>query len=137
VDYARPKRLKVTVSPQTIKDVALMIRDELGFDHIGTVSGTDYISRGEIEVIYFVTSVSRPDIEDLVIAVAERVKRDGAAVVVPSLVEVWPGVEYHERETWEMLGVDFEGHPDLRKLLLPEDWDEIPPLRKDYNSPGR
>src|SRR5438128_94093 len=73
--------------------------------------------------------------EDVIIALAERPKRDNP--VVPSLVEVWTGAEYQERETYEMLGVNFQGHPDLRKILLPEDWNDLPPLRKDYNSPGR
>ena len=135
VDYVRPKRVKVTVSPDTIKQAALFVRDELGFDHIGTVSGTDYIQQGEMEVVYFVGSVSKPGQEDLQVLLAERVKRDAPAA--PSLVEVWLGADYHERETYEMLGIDFRGHPDLRKLLLPEDWSDIPPLRKDYTSPGR
>jgi NADH:ubiquinone oxidoreductase subunit C len=135
VDYVRPRRVKVTATPEQVRDVALFARDQLGFDHIGTVSGTDYIAHGEIEIIYFVGSLSRPGNEDLILAVAERPKRENP--VVPSLVEVWPGAEYHERETYEMLGVNFQGHPDLRKLLLPEDWNDLPPLRKDYNSPGR
>ena len=135
VDYVRGKRLKVTISPQTMKELASFARDELGFDHISCVSGTDYIAKNEIEIIYFVGSLSRPDYEDIIIALAERPKRDNP--VVKSLVDVWTGAEYHERETYEMLGVNFQGHPDLRKLLLPEDWNDLPPLRKDYNSPGR
>ena len=135
VDYVREKRLKLTVSPQKIKEVALFVRDELRFDHISCVSGTDYIAKNEIEIIYFVGSLSRPGYEDIIIALAERPKRDNP--VVQSLVEVWLGSEYQERETYEMLGVNFQGHPDLRFLLLPEDWNDLPPLRKDYNSPGR
>ena len=61
----------------------------------------------------------------------------GSAPQVPSLTDVWAAAEYHEREAFEMLGIVFEGHPDLRRLLLPEDWNDIPPLRKDYVSPGR
>ncbi len=135
VDYVRERRLKVTTTPETIKELSLFIRDELGFDHISCVSGTDWIAKNEIEVVYFVGSVSRPGYEDLIIAVAERPKRDNP--VVPSLIEVWAGVEYHERETHEMLGVNFSGHPNLKNLLLPEDWNDLPPLRKDYISPGR
>ena len=134
VDYVKPKRLKFTVAPEMLGDAALFARDELGFDHFATVSGTDYIAKNEIEVIYFVGSV-KLGLEDLVVAVAARTPRDSP--VVPSLVSVWPGAEYHEREAFEMLGVRFEGHPDLRGILLPEDWDDIPPLRKDYRSPGR
>jgi NADH:ubiquinone oxidoreductase subunit C len=133
-DYTKPRRLKVTVTAEQMKQVALFARDELRFDHIHTVSGTDYMSKGEMEVIYFVGSVQDGQ-QDLVVAIAERVKRDAPSV--PSLIEVWPGAEFHERETFEMLGVKFEGHPDLRRILLPEDWNDIPPLRKDFISPGR
>jgi NADH:ubiquinone oxidoreductase subunit C len=134
VDYARPRRLKVTVPVELMKEVSVFARDQLLFDHIQTVSGTDYMAKGEIEVVYFVGSTP-PEQQDLVIAIAERVKRESPSV--PSLVDVWPGAEFHERETYEMLGVKFEGHPDLRRILLPEDWDDIPPLRKEFVSPGR
>lgn len=133
-DYTKPRRFKVTVTPEALSGAALFLRDELGFDHILAVSGTDYIAKKEVEVVYFVASL-KPGQEDLVAALAARTNRD--APVVPSQVEVWPGAEYHERETFEMLGVKFDGHPDLRGILLPEDWHDIPPLRKDYVSPGR
>lgn len=135
VDYAREKRLKVTVPPEQIRAAALFVRDVLGFDHLTLVGGTDYMQQKEFEVIYFVGSISKPGQQDLVVQLAERVKRESPNV--PSLTEVWGGAEYHERETYEMLGIVFEGHPDLRRLLLPEDWNDIPPLRKDYVSPGR
>jgi NADH:ubiquinone oxidoreductase subunit C len=135
IDYVRPRRVKVTVPPDKIKVVALYIRDVLGFDHLNVVGGTDYMQLKEFEVIYFVGSILMPGQQDLVVQLAERVKRDDPKV--PSLTEVWGGAEYHERETFEMLGIVFEGHPDLRRLLLPEDWNDIPPLRKDYISPGR
>jgi len=136
IDYVRPRRIKVTVPTDKIKVVALYIRDVLGFDHLNVVGGTDYIQQKEFEVIYFVGSISIPGQQDLVVQLAERVKRDDSPKV-PSLTDVWGGAEYHERETFEMLGIVFEGHPDLRRLLLPEDWNDIPPLRKDYISPGR
>lgn len=133
-DYVKPRRFKVTLPSEAITDASIFLRDELGFNHILAVSGTDYMSKKEIEVIYFVGSL-KPGQEDLVAAIAERTPRD--TPVVPSLVPVWPGAEYHERETFEMLGVKFDGHPDMRGILLPEDWHDLPPLRKDYVSPGR
>jgi NADH:ubiquinone oxidoreductase subunit C len=136
VDYVKPRRVKITVSPAQIKEAAIFVRDALGFDHLNVVGGTDYIALKEFEVIYFVGSLSVPGQQDLVVQLAERLPRDDSPTV-PSLVEVWTGAEYHERETFEMLGIVFEGHPDLRRLLLPEDWNDIPPLRKDYVSPGR
>jgi len=56
---------------------------------------------------------------------------------MPSLRDIFYSVEFHERECFEMLGVYFDGHPDNRRLLLPEDWADIPPLRKDFRVKGR
>jgi NADH-quinone oxidoreductase subunit C len=50
---------------------------------------------------------------------------------VPSVVSVWPTADWHEREGWDMFGIPFEGHPNLQRLLMPEDWEGYP-LRKDY-----
>lgn len=136
MDYVRERRLKVTVAPSDIRSVAIFVRDELGFDHLNVVGGTDYPATGEFEVMYFVGSLGTQGQQDLIVQIAERTRRDGTPSV-PSLVDVWTAAEYHERETFEMFGINFEGHPDLRRILLPEDWDDIPPLRKDYTSPGR
>ncbi len=135
IDYIREKRLKVTTSPATIREVATFVRDDLGFDHISVVSGVDWIAKNEFEVVYFIGSVSRPGLEDFVVAVAERVPRENP--IVPTLIDVWVGVDYQERETHEMFGINFQGHPDQSHILLPEDWNDLPPLRKDYISPGR
>ena len=135
VDYVREKRLKVTVPSARIKELAMLVRDELGFDHPSAVSGVDWIAKDEIEIIYFVSSVSRAGYQDFVVALAERIPRGNPAA--PSLIDVWTGVEYHEREGQEMLGVNFEGNPYKGHFLLPEDWNDMPPLRKDYVSPGR
>ena len=83
VDYIRERRLKVTVPPSEMKAVAIFVRDILGFDHIEVMGGTDYIATGEFEVIYFVGCVSRPEQEDLVIQLAERVKREDAPRYLP------------------------------------------------------
>jgi NADH-quinone oxidoreductase subunit C len=64
-----------------------------------------------------------------------RTSRDGATL--PSLISVFRSVEYHERETYEMLGVFFEGHPRNDRFLLPEDWADIPPLRREFRIKGR
>ena len=134
VNWMKEKRLKVTTTPDKVKEVAFFVRDDLGFDHISAVSGVDWIAKNELEIVYFAGSV-KPGWADFVVAVAERVARDNP--VAPTLIEVWPGAEYHERETHEMLGINFQGHPNQSHLLLPEDWNDLPPLRKDYVSPGR
>ena len=135
VDWMKERRLKVTAALPAMKGVCFFVRDKLGFDHISTVSGVDWIAKNELEVVYFVNSVSKPGLEDFVIAVAERIPRDNP--VVPTLIEVWTGADFNERETHEMFGINFRGHPSQAHLLLPEDWNDLPPLRKDYVSPGR
>jgi len=130
----KERRLKVTIGQERIKELSSFVRDDLGFDHISSVSGADWIAKNELEVIYFVGSM-KPGWLDFVIAVAELVARENP--VAPTLIEVWPGAEYHEREIHEMFGINFVGHPDQSHLLLPEDWNDLPPLRKDYISPGR
>ena len=130
----KERRLKVSTPMTRIKELGLFVRDTLGFDHIGAVSGVDWIAKNELEVVYFVGS-SVPGQEDFILAVSERVPRDDP--VVPTMVDVWRGAEYHERETHEMFGINFQGHPDQSHILLPEDWNDLPPLRKDYVSPGR
>jgi NADH-quinone oxidoreductase subunit C len=134
VEWMKERRLKVSTTPSAIKEVGAFVRDSLGFDHISTVSGVDWIAKNELEVVYFVGS-STPGQEDFVLALSERVARDNP--VVPTLVGVWIGVEYHEREGHEMFGINFLGHPNQSHLFLPEDWNDLPPLRKDYVSPGR
>jgi NADH:ubiquinone oxidoreductase subunit C len=134
VEWMTERRLKVTTPPGRAKELASFAKSVLGFDHISTVSGVDWIARNELEVVYFVGS-STPGQEDFILALSERVARDNP--VVPTLVDIWVGAEYHERETHEMFGINFQGHPDQSHLFLPEDWNDLPPLRKDYVSPGR
>ena len=66
-----------------------------------------------------------------------RKSNPGKIVQTSSLRDVFYSVEFGEREVFEMLGVYFEGHPDNRRLLLPEDWADLPPLRKDFAIKGR
>ena len=56
---------------------------------------------------------------------------------IETLIDIFPSAEFNEQETYENFGITFNGHPRMEKLLLPEDWDDIPPLRKDYILPGR
>ncbi len=129
----RRARLEVTVAPEKIKDVAVFLRDKLGFDHPNGVSAVDYNRESRFEIVYHISSIGIKEMRDLVLNLKESVPRNGPKV--GSLVSVWSGVENYERESFEMFGIIFEGHPRLEKLFLTDNWDGPPPLRKDIRFP--
>ena len=129
----RRSRPEINVPAEKIRDVALFLRDQLGFDHANGVSGIDYNREGRFEIVYHTSSHQIREMRDLVLAVKESIPRNTPKA--PSLVSVWPGVENFERETFEMFGIQFEGHPRLEKLFLTDNWDGPPPLRKEVRFP--
>lgn len=143
VDYVRESRIRVSTKKEDILDVAFFIRDELGYDHAESVAGVDYPDSKEIEVVYHLGSYTDDKLATQVLTLATRVPREEIpnpgkdSTRMTSLREVFYSVEFHERECFEMFGVYFEGHPDNRRLLLPEDWADIPPFRKDFKIKGR
>lgn len=135
VVYVRPSRMKIRVQPQDILRVATFIKENFSFDHAESVAGTDYPKENQIEIVYHLSSYTDENIVPKILALSSRVNRDEPRI--PSLINVFKSVEYHERETYEMVGVYFEGHPRMERFLLPEDWADIPPLRKDFRIKGR
>jgi NADH-quinone oxidoreductase subunit C len=97
------------------------------------LSGATCVDRNPIEprfeLNYFLVSISRRD------RVRLQVRVSGQDPVVDSLVPVWPGANWLEREIFDLFGIRFSGHPDLRRILLPEDWEGYP-LRRDYPVEG-
>jgi NADH-quinone oxidoreductase subunit C len=105
--------------------VALRETPSLGFNVLAEVTAADYFPRDpRFEVIYHLLSV--PHRRRLRLKV-----RASETVAVPTLQPIWPSAGWLEREVWDMFGIVFDGHPDLRRLLMPEDW-EGHPQRKDY-----
>ena len=141
--YVKPDRIRVNVKKEEIIEVASFIRDELQFDHAESVSGVDYPEDKQIEVVYHLGSYTDPLLSKQILALVTRAPREDIphpgndSTKLPSLRDVFPSVSFHERECFEMLGVYFDGHPDNRRLLLPEDWADMPPLRKDFRIKGR
>ena len=135
VVFIKPLRIKIQVEPHNIVEVATFLRDNMGFDHAESVAGTDYPKDNQIEVVYHLGSYSREDLGGHILWLTTRTNRDDGRL--PTLINVYKSVEYHERECYEMLGVYFEGHPRNERFLLPEDWADIPPLRKDFRIKGR
>ncbi len=103
---------------------------ELAFTYLCDVTGGDrFPAEPRFELNYHLVSMKRRERLRL------KVRVKGANPVVETVANVWPTANWHEREVFDLFGVRFEGHPDLRRILLPEDW-EGHPLRKDYPVEG-
>ena len=139
-------------------DAALHLRDELGFNFLSDLAATDYLGWGNAGVSGYIGTPAGRDLnkpstqgyQRLPGAKPQRFSisyhllalRDGAPRVrlqvwvgdgqsVPSVVSVWPTADWFEREAWDMFGIAFDGHPNLSRILMDDDW-EGHPLRKDY-----
>lgn len=119
----------ILVKPEKIVQVSQALRDELGFNYLSSVTGVDLIDENKMEVVYHTCSIDRGG-SPLVMKV--QVDRDNP--VLPSVVPVWPGADFQEREAYDLFGFHFEGHPDLRRILT---WDGFHghPMRKDWKEP--
>jgi len=129
----RARRITITFDKDHIQEIARFMRDEMGFDHVKGVAGVDYPTHKKLEVLYFTGSFSKPEIEDLVVILKTELPRETPTIA--SVTPIWQSAHFHERETYEMFGVKFEGHPDLRKLLTLDNWEGPPPLLKDIKFP--
>jgi NADH:ubiquinone oxidoreductase subunit C len=133
--YDIHNRSKIMVEPESLVETAIFLRDNFGFDHVESASGTDYPKEDKIEINYHLGTYSNSDLLPYVLVLSTKVDREDPKS--NSLINILPSVELFERETYEMLGVYFIGHPRNERFLLPEDWADIPPLRKDFRSKGR
>jgi NADH-quinone oxidoreductase subunit C len=134
----------VFVPRESIVEVATFLRDDpgLAFEVLSWLGGVDLLPRDpRFEVVYSLLSIAH----NARITLKVRVPEDAARV--PTVTGVWPTANWHEREAFDFYGIEFQGHPDLTRILLPEDWVGWP-LRKDsplgyeevaftHNTPGR
>lgn len=121
--------LMFEVKPTDLKKVALMLRDteDLKFDFLNNIAGVDTGER--FEMVYSVSSISH------VLRLDFKVILPYDQATVETLSEVWKAADWHEREIWELYGIDITGHPNLKQFLLPDDWDQGHPMRKDWDAP--
>ncbi len=126
--------LSAKVRAKDILEVARYLHDDPGmaFDHITDICSADYPDDVErFEVIYHFLSLPH----STRIRLKARVTEDEPTI--GTVTPIWKGAEFLEREVYDLMGIKFEGHPDLRRILLPEDYDEGHPLRKDFPAEGK
>jgi len=120
-------QVSLLVPPESIVKMCQVLRDEFGFARLASETAVDYWPQQDprFHVVYQLHSFQHND------RICLRVPVPGSKPFVPTLVTVYLNANWYEREIWDMFGIRFEGHPDMRRILMPEDWDGHP-LRKDY-----
>lgn len=101
---------------------------DLAFDWLACLTAVDYVTDDQLCGVYELRSTKHGH------WFAVKVYVDRSDPRIPSVMDLWPAADWHEREAYDLMGITFEGHTDLRRILLPEDW-EGHPLRKDYVFP--
>ncbi len=124
--------LSIYVRRDRIREACAILRDapELQYNFLSDVTAVDwYPSEPRLEVVYHLLSIARKQ------RVRLKVRLAGDDAKVESVTSVWPAANYFEREVFDLFGVHFEGHPYLRRIMMPDDW-QGHPLRKDYPVEG-
>ncbi len=125
---SRPGYTGWMVDKNKLVEVATTLRDEFGFDLLSSVTGVDYFP-DKMEVVYEAfKTIGGPSIRFKV-----QVPRVDP-IEIPSVTSIWPGAEFQEREIWDLYGIKFTNHPDLRRILMWEGF-EGHPMRKDWHEP--
>ena len=121
----------LVVAAERLPELARYLRDQEGYDYLSMVTSVDWPQYFEVVYYLFGCSLAGRRERNATRFLAESILPDKANPVVPSLISIWPGADLQEREVYDMMGIRFDGHPNLRRILL---WDGFVgwPLRKDY-----
>ncbi len=127
-----PKSMKgdylgIEVDRSNLVAVCRFLRDQLGFDMLSCISGVDMLDH--LETVYHLRSLTRKQLLQI------KVRLDHEKPEVESVVSVWPTANWLERETYDMYGIKFSGHPDLRRMLLDDDFEGYPLLKSFHQVP--
>ena len=129
-DDAREGYSGILVDATHLPEVATAIRDQLGYDYLSSATAVDHLGlEGEcLEMVYHAYRTSGGP------ALVFKAQTDRSTAEIPSVTSVWPGADFQEREAWDLFGIQFPGHPNLKRILLWEGFDGHP-LRKDWREP--
>ena len=120
----------VTILPENLREIAKLCRDDLSFDYLIDITSIDnFGDEPRFEIVYELYSMT------LAVHLRLKLKLSEDAGAVDTISEIWPTADWHEREIYDMMGIQFDGHPDLRRILM---WDGYPyfPLRKEFPLEG-
>lgn len=124
----RPGYSGYIIAADFLLEFVKIVRDDLDYDLLSMVAGVDYLAEGKLEAVYYVYKTTGGP------ALVFKVQAPRDNPVIPSIVSIYPGAELQEREAYDLFGIIFEGHPDLRRILL---WEGFAghPMRKDWKEP--
>lgn len=132
-EQAEQLQPSLTIDAKNIVSICKFLRDEpeLYFDYLNCLSGVDYaIDKTELAIVYHISSI--PFKHSLVLKVMVPFDRNSSSNPhTPSVSNIWRSADWQEREAFDMYGILFDGHTDMRRILCPDDWEGFP-LRKDY-----
>lgn len=128
VTGSEARRVYAKVPREILKDACQYIHDNLSFEHCSTVIGVDYVDH--LTVVYHLTNYWNGTMLELSVDLPNEDPH------VDSVSGIWEGANWHERETWELFGIVFDGHPKLERLLTPQTY-EFFPFRKSYKLRGQ
>ncbi len=124
----------IYVAREQLVDTCRALRDEpqLRFAFLADLLPVDYLPREpRFEIVYLMASLGLGGFGETPKRLRVKVRVPSGHVLVPSVSSVWPAANWAEREAYDLFGIHFSDHPDLRRILMPEDWEGFP-LRKDY-----
>ena len=127
LEYIQGKDPAVLVKPENLVEMAQHLRDDEECDYCSSITGVDYPEY--FEVVYHLYSMKNQGGPVIL-----KVRTDRENPQVPSVTSLWEGANWQEREVWDLMGIRFDGHPDLRRVLLWEGY-QGHPLRKDFPGP--
>ncbi len=138
-EISETNRIRLQIPVEDLVDVMQFIASELQFTSLEAISGVDYETY--FEVVYH---IDRWDGDATVLQVHVTLE-DRENPVIPSITLIWESANWHERELFDLFGIKIENHPNLKRLLLPEEWDEyehihiseLHPMRRDYHLPEK
>lgn len=115
------------IPAEQIVNICWFLKNDLGFNYLMNLSAVDY--EDKFVVVYHLYSFRTKN------KVSLKVFLEKSTPAVRSIAKIWPSANWHEREAYDLMGINFIGHPDLRRILLPDDWTGYP-LRKNYEKKG-